>query len=77
MIKHDHDQVKGNKITFFCADELVSNSELSCSVDYCHFTAMLEVENIGEGLSNPSILNMHVKNDFRLIHDNQWNRILL
>ena len=30
-----------------------------------------------EGLSNPSILNMHVKNNFRQIHNNQCNRILL
>ena len=61
--KHGHDQVKGKKLTFFCVDELVSNLELLCSVDFCHFNAMLKAENI-KGLSNPSLLNMDVKNDF-------------
>ena len=30
---HDHDKVKGNKLTCFCIDTLVSNSDLLCSVD--------------------------------------------
>ena len=47
--KHDHDQIKGDKLTFFCVDELFSNSELLCSVDFCRFIAMLEAQNIVKG----------------------------
>ena len=38
--------IKGSKLTFFCVDKLVSNSELLCSLDFCHYEAMLEAENI-------------------------------
>ena len=46
---HDHDKVKGNKLTCFCTDTLVSNSDLLCSVDISHYNAMLEAKNIVKG----------------------------
>ena len=49
IVSCDHDQIKGNKLTFFCVDELFSNSELLCSVDFCHYDAMLEAQNIVKG----------------------------
>ena len=44
--------IKGSKVTFFCVDELVSNSDL-CLVDSCHYDAMLEAENIVKGFEKP------------------------
>ena len=46
ITKQDHDHGKGSKLTCFCIDKLVSSSELLCSVDFCHYEAMLEEKNI-------------------------------
>ena len=46
ITKQDHDHVKGIKLTCFCIDKLVSSSDLLCSVDFCHYDAMLEEKNI-------------------------------
>ena len=47
ITKHDHDLVKGiRKLTCFCVDKLVSNSDLLCLADFYHYDAMLEAKHI-------------------------------
>ena len=50
LLLREHDKVKGNKLTCFCVDTLVSNSDLLCSVDISRYNAMLEATNIVKGV---------------------------
>jgi len=67
---YDHDKVKGNKLTCFCIDTLVSNSEL-CSVDISHYNAYVGSEKLREGLSNPSILSIPWTKIFHWVNSQQ------
>ena len=75
---HDHDKVKGNKLTCFCIDTLVSNSDLLCSVDISHYNAMLEPKNIVKGFQIHPFWVCHEQR-FLIgwIHNNQRNWIML
>ena len=48
--KHDHDLVKTSKLTCFCVDKVAFNFQFRlvalCSVDFCHYDAMLEAKHI-------------------------------
>ena len=46
ITKQDHDHVKGSKVTRFCIDKLVSSSDFLCSVNFCHYNAMLEEKKV-------------------------------
>ena len=46
ITEQDHDHVKVSKLMCFYIDKLVSSSDSLCSVDFCHYDAMLEEKNI-------------------------------
>ena len=75
---HDHDKVKGRKLTCFCIDTLVSNSDLLCSVDISHYNALLEAKNIVKGFQIHPFWVCH-EQIFLIgwIHNNQRNWIML